>query len=229
MKSSLHRLIPFLPLFCNCQLQNSTHLITTQIDSSSTELKQSQSQSHVATDGQSVSKSWCRDPIWGSWPDIFYYLTFTVFFCAPLTRGRVCLLYMLLALASAVFLGSESLETRDYILLSQTRDFPFRRLLRLAGSRWRYSTPPPHGSELKQPCLSVYNPCERITQKTASLLLRDSLLIRCLAIDVIFVARVGSAGMCLMSRCLAMDLYVTICFKSFHCVFPMSREAKLDV
>jgi hypothetical protein len=30
----------------------------------------------------------------------------------PLTRGRVCLLYMLLTLASAVFLGSESLETR---------------------------------------------------------------------------------------------------------------------
>jgi hypothetical protein len=46
----------------------------------------------------------------------------------------------------AVILGSESLETRDHILLSQTRDFPFRRLLRLAGSRWRYSTPPPHGS-----------------------------------------------------------------------------------
>jgi hypothetical protein len=34
-------------------------------------------------------------------------------------RGRVCLLYMLLALASAVFLGSESLSTRDHILLSQ--------------------------------------------------------------------------------------------------------------
>jgi hypothetical protein len=62
-----------------------------------------------------------------------------------LTRGRVCLLYMLLALASAVFLGSESLETRDYILLSQIWDFPFRRLLRLAGSRWRCSTPPAHG------------------------------------------------------------------------------------
>jgi hypothetical protein len=30
-------------------------------------------------------------------------------------------------------------------LLSQFRDFPFRRLLRLAGSRWRYSSPPPHG------------------------------------------------------------------------------------
>jgi hypothetical protein len=32
------------------------------------------------------------------------------------------------------------------ILLSQIWDFPLRLLLRLAGSRWRYSTPPPHGS-----------------------------------------------------------------------------------
>jgi hypothetical protein len=52
---------------------------------------------------------------------------------------------MLLALASVVFLGSESLSTGDYILLSQIWDFPFRRLLRLAGSRWRYLTPPTHG------------------------------------------------------------------------------------
>jgi hypothetical protein len=61
-----------------------------------------------------------------------------------LTRGRVSLLFVLLALASAVFLGSESLGTRGHILLSQIWDFPFRHLLRLAGSRWRYSTPPPH-------------------------------------------------------------------------------------
>jgi hypothetical protein len=40
---------------------------------------------------------------------------------------------MLLPLASVVFLGSESLGTRDHILLSQILDFPFRRLLRLAG------------------------------------------------------------------------------------------------
>jgi hypothetical protein len=53
---------------------------------------------------------------------------------------------MLLSLASAVFLGSESFGTRDHILLSQIWDFPFRRPLWLAGSRWRYSTPPPHGS-----------------------------------------------------------------------------------
>jgi hypothetical protein len=58
------------------------------------------------------------------------------------TRGRVCRLQFLLALASAVIFGSESRGTRDHILLSQIRDFPFRRLLRLAGLRCRYSTPP---------------------------------------------------------------------------------------
>jgi hypothetical protein len=60
-----------------------------------------------------------------------------------MTRVR-SVLYMLLALASAVLLGSEALWSRDHILLSQIWDFPVRRLLRLAGSRWRYSTPPPH-------------------------------------------------------------------------------------
>jgi hypothetical protein len=40
-----------------------------------------------------------------------------------------------------VFLGSESLGTREHILLSKIWDFPFRRLLRLAGSRWRYRPP----------------------------------------------------------------------------------------
>jgi hypothetical protein len=81
---------------------------------------------------------------------MYYCFTVTVLICgAPsLTRGRVCLFYMLLALASAVFLGSESLRSLYHILLFQFRDFPFRRLLRLAGSRWRYSTPPPHGSLL---------------------------------------------------------------------------------
>jgi hypothetical protein len=64
-----------------------------------------------------------------------------------LTRGRVCRLQLLLALASAVILGSEPLETRNHILLSQIWDFPFRHFLRLAGSWWRYSTPPPHGLE----------------------------------------------------------------------------------
>jgi hypothetical protein len=88
-----------------------------------------------------------------------------------LTRGRVCRLQLLLVLASAVILGSESRWIRDHILLSQIRDSPtwrakspylyplgigwpsytpgtgfhFRRLLRLTGLRWWYSNPPPHG------------------------------------------------------------------------------------
>jgi hypothetical protein len=68
-------------------------------------------------------------------------------FGAPsLTRGGVCRLQLQLALASAVIFGSESRRTRVHILLSHIWDFFFRRLLRLVGSRWRYSTPPPHGS-----------------------------------------------------------------------------------
>jgi hypothetical protein len=98
-----------------------------------------QSQSHIANDGQSVNKSWCRAPS-GAHDQIFITLwQLRSYFCgAPsLTRGLLCL-----ALASAVFLGSESLGTRGHILLSQIWDFPFRRLLRLAGSKWRCSIRP---------------------------------------------------------------------------------------
>jgi hypothetical protein len=91
--------------------------------------------------------------------------------------GRVCRLQLLLVLASAVILGSESRGNHDHILLSEVRDspnlegqvpvffpqeqggpvippgtgFPFRRLLGLAGLRWRYSIPPPHGLSCNQP------------------------------------------------------------------------------
>jgi hypothetical protein len=65
------------------------------------------SQSHIATDGQSVSKSWC---------DQIFITIWQLRSCFPgvpsLTRGRVCLLYMLLSLASVVFLRSESLGTQ---------------------------------------------------------------------------------------------------------------------
>jgi hypothetical protein len=65
-----------------------------------------------------------------------------------LTRGWVCRLQLLLAFASAVIFGSESLGTHDHILISQIRDFSLHRLIRFAGLRWRYSTPPPRGSEM---------------------------------------------------------------------------------
>jgi hypothetical protein len=47
--------------------------------------------------------------------------------------------------------------------------FPFRRLLRLAGLRWRYSNPPPHGLSLK-PQFLLYN-----IQKFSSYLTRNAL------------------------------------------------------
>jgi hypothetical protein len=131
---------------------------------------ESESESYVTTDGQSASLSWYKAPIRGLRPD-FYSVRNTEYVwqlrssfrgSSSLTRGRVCLLYMLLALASAVFLGSESLGTRDHILLSQIWDFPFRRLLRLAGSR-RYSTPPPKVEFLLN---NIYKNSVRTSQET---------------------------------------------------------------
>jgi hypothetical protein len=86
---------------------------------------------YVTTDGESASLFWNKAHIWGLRPDIYYYLTITVLFFVdrPLWRED----------------KPESLWIRDYILLSQIWDFHFHRLLRLAGSRWRYSTPPPRG------------------------------------------------------------------------------------
>jgi hypothetical protein len=80
---------------------------------SNSQLSRNLSQSHIAADGQSITKSRCRASSGA--------LTVTVLFLwAPsLTRGLAILLYMLLALGSVVFLESESLWTRDHILLSQ--------------------------------------------------------------------------------------------------------------
>jgi hypothetical protein len=152
-------------------------------------------------------------PIWGSWSDVYYCLTVTALFLwgVLLKRGRVCLLCMLLALASADFLGSESFGTGDHILLSQIWDFPFRLLLRLAGSRWSQSTPPPHRLlnqvkikvKVRQLLLvSRYITSGQITQKTHPLPRNGySLLLR-----------IRCRGMCLLSRFLAMGLCVTILF-----------------
>jgi hypothetical protein len=115
------------------------------------------------TVSQSVSKSWCQAPS-GAHDQIFITVwQLRSCFCgAPsLTRRQVCLSYMLLALASAVFPGSESLRTRDHILLSQIWDFPFLRLLQLAGSQWRYWTQPPQGPQhRKHICCLAMDICE---------------------------------------------------------------------
>jgi hypothetical protein len=86
----------------------------------------------------------------------FRQLRFFYVGALSLTRGRVCRLKLQLALANAVIFGSESRGTRDHILLSQIRDLPFRHLLLLAGSRWRYSTHPPHEIDFILTCTAVY-------------------------------------------------------------------------
>jgi hypothetical protein len=109
-------------------------------------LESSRVESCAKTDGQSASLSWNKAPIWDLQPD-FYYCQTRVFFMWALSLkvGQVCRLQLLLDLASAVVLESESRGIRDHILLAQICAFPFGRLLRLAGLRWRYLTPPPHG------------------------------------------------------------------------------------
>jgi hypothetical protein len=104
------------------------------------------------TVSQSVSKSWCRATS-GAYVQIFFpfgirntsdsYVRHSV--GRPLWRedGSVfCTCRWPLPAQSFSVVVPRDLRP---ILLSQIWDFPFRRLLRLAGSRWRYSTPPPHG------------------------------------------------------------------------------------
>jgi hypothetical protein len=164
MKSSFQRLIPLFSLFCKCQFRRldsiqflcsqahipagrppGTRLFTSLLTRL---LFYELSLSFILR--PTVSRPIClgiKHPS-GAYDQILIIVRQlrVCWFGAPsLTRGRICRLQLLLVLASAVFLGSESLGTRDHILLSQIWDFPFRRLLLLAGSRWRYSTPPPHG------------------------------------------------------------------------------------
>jgi hypothetical protein len=140
-------------------------------------------------------------------------------FGAPsLTRGRVCRLQLLLALASAVIFGSESQRTRGHILLFQIRDFPFRSLRRLPGSRWRYSSPPPHGFtpiltnllpfiNAREPnrdyCIRGFHYCSSWMHCLGNhILIRDNALIP----PSMFV----SGKRVLTIRCLAMDYFGTI-------------------
>jgi hypothetical protein len=96
----------------------------------------------VWTPPPTIRKSWCRAP------DIYYSLTVTVLFLwGALSDER-----MGLSFVYAAGPGQRSLSrarvpwvSRLYFTVSVLR-LPFRHLLRLAGSRWRYSNPPRHGS-----------------------------------------------------------------------------------
>jgi hypothetical protein len=122
-------------------------------------------------EGQSVSLPWCQTTIWDLWP---FFLSpwilldsWSLFWVSSLTRGLICNLLAQIR----VTLGSKSGTSRDHHLLSHLillraegpgpclyisqaqggpviprgTGFPFRCLLRFAGLRLRYSSPPPPG------------------------------------------------------------------------------------
>jgi hypothetical protein len=86
-----------------------------------------QSQSYFTTGGLTpISSSWRQAP-WDSRPVIFFQRNtcgYSPYVTSSLIRGCVCRLQLLLALASAVILRSESRGTHDDILTSQIRDTP---------------------------------------------------------------------------------------------------------
>jgi hypothetical protein len=85
-----------------------------------------QSQSYITTDGQLASLSWCQAPIWGPRPNFYYSQTVAglLMWSALSDEGLGLSLQLLLALASAVILGSEFRGTHNHILLPQIRGSP---------------------------------------------------------------------------------------------------------
>jgi hypothetical protein len=159
-------------------------------------------------------------PTWGSWPDIYYCLTVTVLFLwGALSDERTGLSF-----ASAVFLGSESHGTRDHILLSQIWDFPFRCLLRLAGSRWRYSTLPPHGSTVLLLLVLIIWPRHGLHRKR---LFHYSVFSSCQGNNVtteLFPSNGCCTAACLHSCYLATGLRVTVCAVKFSLNVSLLRR-----
>jgi hypothetical protein len=116
---------------------------------------------------------WCRAPFGGPWPH-FNYLSLTISFFL-LHAGRPLWREDGSIICSAITHWLESHRTHNHILLSHMRllqpgmpvpriyipqeqggpvippgtGFPFRRLLRLAGLRWRCSILPPHGADVR--------------------------------------------------------------------------------
>jgi hypothetical protein len=129
----------------------------------------SESESYVTTDGQSASLSWNKASICGLRPDYYFRtengIRLTVTFLIPwgaLSDERTGLSFV-----CAAGPCQRSLSC-DRILLSQIWDFAFRRLLRLTGSRWRYSTLPPQGYEYCYICNRGDITLAQTAQKTVS-------------------------------------------------------------
>jgi hypothetical protein len=108
-----------------------------------------QCESYITTDGQSASLSWNKAPIWGLLPDFYYSQTVAgLLMWGALSDERTGLSFTVAAFTSPAqsFSGPTPLGLVIIFYCLTIQDFPFRRLLRLAVVRWRYSPPPPHGT-----------------------------------------------------------------------------------
>jgi hypothetical protein len=115
------------------------------------------SECYVTTEAQPAIRSRNKAPIWGLRSDLYYCLTVSgLLIWGALSNERKGLSYTIPAgPRQRSHYVAESHRTHGHILPSQIRDFPLRRLLRLARSRWKYSTPPPNG-ELTAPTNSFW-------------------------------------------------------------------------
>jgi hypothetical protein len=129
-------------------------------------------ESHVTTDGQSASPPGTKHPSGAHCQTV-----------AGPPRRRVRRPRPLPVLASAVNLGSESHHTTP----SQIRDFPLRRLPRLAGPRLRHSIQPPHGLLQLSSLLTLY------TDRVENTVSNSIFIVVCVSV---------AAGTCLQSCCL---------------------------
>jgi hypothetical protein len=133
-----------------------------------------ESEFYVTTDGQSASLQWTKASIWGLRPDLYYCWTVAgLLMCGALSNERTGLSltgaagsrqrshlrvrvprdswpYFTVSGSWLHQLGGSG--PRIYIpqeqggpVIAPGTGFPFRRLLRLTGLRWRYSNPPPRG------------------------------------------------------------------------------------
>jgi hypothetical protein len=128
VKSSQSSLVVSWQRICNslAVLQDTYSLLVTgwlPTDSWTTTELSIQSQSQIATDGQSVCLSPCRAPAGAH--DRIFLCVWKLLSCPcgalSLMRGRVCSLQLLLVLASAVIFGSKARRTRGHILLSRLK------------------------------------------------------------------------------------------------------------
>jgi hypothetical protein len=107
-----------------------------------------ESESSITTDGQSASLSWNKTPVWDLRPDFYYCQTIAgLLMWGALSDERTGLSFTIAPGPCQCwhFRIRLPLDSWPYFTVSDSRLHIFCRLLWLAGLRWRYSTPPPHG------------------------------------------------------------------------------------